>query len=287
LKRVLITGADSFVGTSVEKWLMKEPNEYHIETLDMKNPNWRKFDFSMFDVVFHVAGIAHVSTKKSMDNIYYSVNRDLAIETAYKAKESGVKQFIFMSSSIIYGDNGSLMDKKPINKNTFNPQNAYGKSKLDADLTILNMNDKEFKCVIIRTPVIYGINCKGNIPKLLNIAKYAVFFPNIKNIKSMIYIDFLSDSVKHYIDNKLSGVFFPQNPEYISTKEIIKIAREFYGKKYRETKIFNLFIYLISPFSTTIKKIFGNKFFELDEQYFSHELSIKETLLRTMGRDSR
>jgi nucleoside-diphosphate-sugar epimerase len=75
LKRVLITGANSYVGTNVEKWLMKEPDKFYVETLDMKDPNWRNFDFSKFDVVFHVAGIAHVSTKKSMKDLYYKVNQ--------------------------------------------------------------------------------------------------------------------------------------------------------------------------------------------------------------------
>jgi UDP-glucose 4-epimerase len=222
-----------------------------------------------------------------MDDLYYSVNRDLAIETALKAKQSGVKQFIFMSSIIIYGDNGSLTNKKSIDKNNFNPINAYGKSKLEADLSILNMNNHQFKCVVIRTPVIYGNKCKGNFPKLIKIAKYAVIFPNIKNKKSMIYIDFLSESVKYYIDNQLSGVFFPQNSEYVSTKDVIKVAREFYGKKYRETMIFNIFIFLLSMFSNRIRKIFGNKFYDHEVQYYTNKLSVSETILRAIESEER
>ena len=56
MKKVLITGANSYIGTNVEQWLLKEPDKYHVETLDMKDPNWINFDFSKFDVVFHVAG---------------------------------------------------------------------------------------------------------------------------------------------------------------------------------------------------------------------------------------
>ena len=52
----------------------------------MKNPNWKDFDFSKFDVVFHVAGIAHVSNKKSMEDLYFKINRDLAIKVAKKSK---------------------------------------------------------------------------------------------------------------------------------------------------------------------------------------------------------
>ena len=81
MKRVLITGANSYVGTNVEKWLMKEPDKYYVETLDMKDPNWREFDFSKFDVVFHVAGIAHVSKKKSLKELYYKVNTNITVKT--------------------------------------------------------------------------------------------------------------------------------------------------------------------------------------------------------------
>ena len=121
MKRVLITGANSYVGTNVEKWLMKEPDKYYVETLDMIDPNWRDFDFSRFDVVFHVAGIAHVSAKKSMKDLYFKVNRDLAIATAVKAKESGTKQFIFMSSMIVY----SSSEAKITLETNPNPDNFY------------------------------------------------------------------------------------------------------------------------------------------------------------------
>ena len=48
-----------------------------------------------------MAGIAHVSTNPKLKDLYYRVNRDLAIETAKKAKEDGVKQFIFMSVLLV------------------------------------------------------------------------------------------------------------------------------------------------------------------------------------------
>ena len=92
----------------------------------MKDPNWKEFDFSRFDVVFYVAGIAHVSTRMSMKDLYFKVNRDLTIETAKKAKESGVKQFIFMSSMIVYNSSETRIthETKP------NHDKFYGLSKL-------------------------------------------------------------------------------------------------------------------------------------------------------------
>ena len=112
MKRILITGKDSYIGTSFENWLMKEPDKYQVDTLDMRDESWKEQDFSAYDVVFHVAGIAHVSTDPKMQDLYYQVNRDLTIDVATKSKAEGVKQFIFMSSIIVYGDGSKELQKK-------------------------------------------------------------------------------------------------------------------------------------------------------------------------------
>lgn len=265
MKKILITGANSYIGTNVEKWLLKEPDKYYVETLDMKDPNWINFDFSKFDVVYHVAGIAHVSSKKKLAPLYFKVNRDLAIETAKKAKDSGVKQFIFMSSMIIYGKDNKIGDFRHVDVNKYAPTNAYGQSKLEADLAIQEMNDLTFKTVIIRTPVVYGPGSKGNFPRLQKLALKLPIFPNIENQRSMIYIDNLCMIIKYMIDNDIEGVFYPQNNEYVRTKDIIKLTRELNGKKYRETKIFNWVIKLGSLFIPTINKVFGNKTYDLNQ----------------------
>ena len=77
MKKVLITGANSFVGTSIEKWLMKTPEEFQVDTVDTMNGVWKTTDFTKYDAVFHVAGIAHVDPKPEMKSLYYRVNTDL------------------------------------------------------------------------------------------------------------------------------------------------------------------------------------------------------------------
>ena len=108
MKKVLITGANSFVGTNIEKWLLKTPEKFLVDTVDTMNDAWKQVDFTNYDVVFHVAGIAHVAPKPEMAPLYYKVNRDLTIEIAKWAKEHGVNQFIFMSSGIVYKASKSL-----------------------------------------------------------------------------------------------------------------------------------------------------------------------------------
>ena len=287
MKRVLITGANSYVGTNVEKWLMKDSNNYHVETLDMQNPIWINFDFTKFDVVFHVAGIAHVSKKKSLDELYYKINRDLAIETAKKAKESGVRQFIFMSSMIIYGEDNAISDKRHIDISKYNPLNAYGNSKLEADMAIQKLQNEKFLVSIVRTPVIYGPKCKGNFPKLLKMASMLSVVPNVSNQRSMIYIDNFSEFIKLLISRSANGVFYPQNSEYMSTTKIIVTARKYLRKRTIKTRLFNLPLRFMSKYISSIRKAYGNKTYDLNlsiEKGFNyHVVDIEESIQRSIS----
>jgi nucleoside-diphosphate-sugar epimerase len=287
MKRVLITGKNSYVGTNVEKWLIKEPDKYYVETISLRDPNWKDFDFSKFDVVFHVAGIAHISKKKSMENFYYKVNRDLTIETAKKAKESGVKQFIFMSSMIIFGEDNSIDDKSHIDINKYNPLNAYGNSKLEADLAMQKLQNERFLVVIVRTPVIYGPKCKGNFPKLLKMASMLSIVPDISNQRSMIYIDNFSEFIKQLISKSTNGVFYPQNSEYMSTTKIIFTARKFLRKRTIKTRLFNWPLRFMSKYISYIRKAYGNKTYELnlsiDNGFNYNVVDIDESIQRSIS----
>ena len=209
-KKILITGANSYVGTSFEKYMLQWPDEYQIDTIDMIDGSWRNKSFSGYDVVFHVAGIAHVSANPKLKDLYYKINRDLAIETAEKAKRESVKQFIFMSSIIIYGADEPIGKEKIITRDTKPaPADVYGDSKLQADLAIQKMADDNFRVAIMRPPMIYGPGCKGNFPKLLKLAKYAFIFPDIENKRSMLYVENLSIFLKSVIDFSKNGIYFP------------------------------------------------------------------------------
>ncbi len=223
LRKVLITGANSYIGTSVEKWLNDSNNEYQVDTLDMLDDNWRTFDFSQYDTVLHVAGIAHADVGNISDEIkkkYYKVNTELTIETARKAKESNVKQFIFMSSMIVYSGCGETRITRDTNPKA---ENFYGDSKLQADLRLQELNDDSFKVVIVRPPMIYGKGAKGNYQMLAKLATKLPVFPIVDNKRSMLHIDNLCEFIKLMIDNEESGVFFPQNKEYTNTSDMVQM----------------------------------------------------------------
>lgn len=266
MKKILITGANSYIGTSFEQWLKQWPNHYMVDAVDMKDSTWKEKDFSGYDAVFHVAGIAHADTRKATkeaQDLYYRVNRDLAIETARKVKKDGVKQFIFMSSIIVYGDSRSIKSKRMITKDTIpTPSNFYGDSKLQAEKGISSLQLENFNVVVIRSPMIYGKGSKGNYHKLAKYAKKSAIFPNIKNERSMLHIDNLCEFIRLIIDNEECGIFYPQNDEYICTSEMVKMIAEVNGNKLKLTKIFNLFLVLIPK--SVLYKVFGSIVYEKD-----------------------
>ena len=284
MKRVLITGANSYVGSNMEKWLMREPNNYYVETLDMKNPNWKNFDFSKFDVVFHVAGIAHVSTKKSMKDLYFKVNRDLTIDTAKISKAAGVKQFIFMSSMIVYNSKETriTLETKP------NPDNFYGLSKLQAEDGIKGLQSEDFNVCILRPPMIYGPGSKGNFPKLIKLAKMTPIFPNFQNRRSMLYIDNLAETIKTMIDDKMNGTYFPQNNEYSCTTKIVKFYSKHYKRKVWFTKLVNPLVIVLIRLNNSFNKMFGDFYYDIlyHKKYnFNISKNNEESYLKIINKD--
>ena len=256
MKRVLITGANSYVGTNVEKWLMKEPDKFYVETLDMKNPNWREFDFSKFDVVFHVAGIAHIKETKKNKDLYYKINRDLAFELGKKARESGVTHFIFMSSMSVYGLETGVISQETI----LNPKSNYGKSKMQAEDLLISLNNESFKIAILRPPLIYGKGCRGNYRKVVNYSLKFPIFPNVQNFRSMIYIDNLSEFVMQLIKHQSEGLFMPQNENYVTTSELVRFISEAHGKRMILLKNFDFLIKILR--FNIVKRIFGDLVYE-------------------------
>jgi UDP-glucose 4-epimerase len=258
----LITGKNSFIGNSVKAWLNEKEPSFIVEEISLKNLDLNKISFKEQDVIFHVAGIAHISSNKKLIPEYFRVNRDLAIQVANKAKDEGVKQFIFTSSMAIYGDDRPIGDFTPIDEKIPKPSNPYGQSKLEADLAIQKIHDESFKVSILRIPMVYGKTARGNFIKLVNISKKFPLFPKIKNIRSVLHIKNLSELIRLILVNNLDGVFYPQDQKFFNTTQFIL---HFRGKNRKKTYLIPFLSFtlkLVSLLIKSINKIYGNKFYD-------------------------
>ncbi len=286
MKKILITGKDSYIGSNVKAYLEQYSDKYYIEELDVRDDSWKQFDFSKFDVVYHVAGLAHSTPKEEHRALYYRVNTDLTYDIAKKAKECGVGQFIFMSSIIVYGSGEIGRDRIITSETELTPDNFYGDSKKQAEIKLNSLDSESFKVVILRPPMIYGYKSKGNYPLLAKFAKKTPIFPSYNNKRSMLYVGNLAEFIKLMIDNDERGLFFPQNSEYASSMQLIKEIAELYNHKIIFTKIFNPFIKLFNK-QVYVNKVFGNliidmKLSEYKQDYCIYSLkdSIKMTEMK-------
>ena len=229
-KKVLITGANSYIGESFCKYANEHYPVLKVDTIDMIDGSWRDADFSSYDIVYHVAGIAHADIGNVDDATkekYYSVNTDLTIEVCKKAHAEGAREFIFMSSIIVYGDPAPYGKKKIIDGYTVpRATNFYGDSKLQADVAVRELADEKFKVIVVRAPMIYGRGSRGNYPILAKLAKKLPIFPDVDNERSMLHIDNLCEFLCQIMlvkDIKEKAiVLFPQNAEWTKTSQMVK-----------------------------------------------------------------
>ena len=288
MKKILITGAGYFVGKSVQKHLEKWPEKYNVTAVGTKDGEWKEMDFSSFDTVYHVAGLAHSDVGNVTEEVkrkYYAVNCDLAIDVAKKAKAEGVKQFIFMSSAIVYGDSAPIGVEKMITRETpYQPANFYGDSKVQAEKGLLPLSSDSFKVVILRCPMIYGKEGKGNFPILEKMAQKMPLFPKVENKRSMLYVGNLAEFVRLMVENEESGIFWPCNREWSNTSELVKMIASCHGKTVRLVPGFGWALKGMSHLTGYVNKAFGNLAYEehlgdYKEEYRLYSLaqSIKET----------
>lgn len=296
MKKVLITGANSYIGVSFENYVKTYYRlELDIETVDMIDGSWRKKDFGAYDIVFHVAGLAHAdvgNVSAEVKKRYYAINTDLAIETAKKAKVDGVEQFVFMSSAIVYGESAPYGVKKVITKETEPaPANFYGDSKWQADKGIRALSSENFTVTVLRPPMIYGKGSKGNYPVLSKMAKKLPFFPDVDNERSMLYIENLCEFLCQVIIHRCGGIFWPQNAEYTRTSDMVRMIGEITGHRIIVSKGWNWVVSLArlipGKTRTLADKAFGNLSYEqsMSQYDFKYQIvRLKDSIKRTEGK---
>ncbi|WP_215115808.1 NAD-dependent epimerase/dehydratase family protein [Exiguobacterium sp. s80] len=272
MKRVLVTGKSGYIGTKFKEWVEANNKEIKLDYISIRDDSWKEKDFSEYDTVLHLAGIAHVSRNPKLKELYYNINRDLTNDLAKKSKNDGVNQFIFMSSIIVYGKNSIGLVNGVIDSNTIPvPNDFYGDSKLQAEKLLNDLEDENFKIAIVRLPMVYGSKSKGNFQKIKKLSRYLPVFWGYPNYRSMIYVENLSNFIYLLIKNTEEGLYYPQNSEYVNTSKMFVEIRKKEKKSTLEIKLFNPFISLMIPKVPIVNKIFGTLIYDKKMSLYSED----------------
>lgn len=255
---ILIIGKNSYIGSYIDEWLFN--SGHSVKQLDVMSDAWKYFDYSEFEAIVHVAGIVHRPDCNDWE-LYKRVNADMPLEIAKKAKSQGVKQYIYFSTMGVY-KMGKELRPSIVRKDTplvGDDSSMYGKSKLMAEKALNELNDATFSVAIVRPPSVYGKGCRGGyITGFTKIARLLPIFPRAyEHVRqSFIYIDNLSECVRIIIDNKLSGVFCPQDDEIPNANRLFKVICNSLGKKYYSSKLLGICLKMFS-FIPIVKKAYG------------------------------
>lgn len=290
MKRVLITGAGSYIGGFVENYLKKWPDAYQIDTVDMIGDGWREKSFRGYDAVLHVAGLVHQPKTKNdpaQAQLYDRINHRLAVETARKAKSEGVRQFLFMSSASVYGLSAPVGKVIMITKDTpLRPTDNYGISKAKAEESLQVLQDEQFKLAILRPPMIYGKGCKGNYQTMAKLARKLPFFPWVENQRSMLYMENLAEFIRLLIEDEAEGIFCPQNNEYVNTSDMVSLIAHANGKGILMIRGFGWAVRMLRPVTAMVDKAFGSLCYDFELSRYRTDYCVKdyqESILETEG----
>ena len=267
MKKVMLVGVGGYIGGKFTEYINKNYPDWQVDAVDSMNSKWADADFTGYDAVYNVSGLAHANARQGTEEQYYAVNGQLPIDIAMKAKAEGVPMFVQMSSMVVYGDMSGLGDEKTIYEDTVPAEpTIYGKSKMMAERGLQKLIDETFQVAIMRPPLIYSEYARDNFPRLVNFAKKMPIFPKLKNQQSMVYVDNLCELIHLIIENNKGGIYYPQQECYIETSKIVKDIADAVGNKMWQTNIFNPLLILFSKWEKLafIHKAFGSITYDMN-----------------------
>ena len=264
-KTIMVTGASGFVGSN---FINKYKNEFHIIPVCLIENKPEDLDYKGVDCILHLAALVH-QMKGAPEEKYYEVNTELTKRLANKAKEAGVGHFVFYSTIKVFGYDGDLYKHDFVlsAESKCKPTEPYGRSKYEAENILDKLKDESFQVSVIRPPMIYGAGVKGNMLSLIKLVDKIPVLPFAygDNKRSIVYIDNLLEETKDIINNRLTGIFIPQDERAVSVKEIAEGIAKGLEKKRVFVKFPNFIYSLLCKYKPNIMaRLYGSLQFEVE-----------------------
>lgn len=264
---LIITGSSGFIGAN----FIKNTNDLSIVEVDLLTQKVNDINSSGIDTVLHLAALVH-QMKGAPEEQYFKINRDLALEVAKKAKLEGIKHFVFMSTAKVFGE--STTGKPAWDENSeCHPEDAYGRSKFEAERLLLDLQDEHFKVAVVRSPLVYGVGVKANMYNLVKLVNRCPVLPlgGINNVRSMVYVGNLVALLKHIIQTQASGIFIAGDKQPLSTTQLTQLIATASHKKIVLIKVPEFIRNLLKRVKPSIvERLFGS--LELDNTKTNSEL---------------
>ena len=260
---ILVTGATGFVGRRVCNMLLRQNHKIRVISrnssiefddlviADLSSDSLNESVFRDVTTIIHLAGHAHDLKVNGDTENYLKLNVDGTKRLAEMASISGVKNFIYISSTKAGADEdpNSLIEEA---------EGIYGQSKRAAELAILNLpRDSRMRVNIIRPALIYGPEVKGNLRLMLKGIKQGWFppLPSLGNKRSMVHVDDVAECISHIkeqenLDKQIYQL--TDNNEY-SSSEIYDILCQVSGKKIKSIRLPLIFFKILSTLHPSIK----------------------------------